>query len=478
MPVPVLGGRRAGSVVESRQEHLGQHLAERHRPKRQLKPRADDNNDRVKVQLQLRSLSKSSASNPVRLVDLKSSFELRGVSEANGVTSGGRSLDNTAPVYIHTHLSTLHSRHIKPPHLTLKMASLLTKAQSALGISNHGLKLNGHPLHGPTGYGLMGLTWRASPPPQEQAFAAMKTALHHGANFWNGGEIYGNAQRNSLHLLQEYFEKYPADAKDGVVVISIKGGCVPNGLKPDGSAENVRRSIRECIDVLGKSGKKLDLWESARVDPDTPIETTMRAAKEFVDKGELGGICLSECSADTIRRASKVVKISAVEVEFSLWATEILQNGVAQACKELDIPIVAYSPLGRGFLTGQIKSLDDIPETDFRRTVPRFSAENFPKNLKLVDEMRKLAEKKGVTPGQIALAWVRYKSGRDGLPVIIPIPGATTAERVAENMVEVPLSENDVKEIDSLLASIEIVGGRYNAHAAHLEFGDSAPLKE
>ncbi|KAK5120568.1 hypothetical protein LTR85_006224 [Meristemomyces frigidus] len=357
------------------------------------------------------------------------------------------------------------------------MVSLLNKAQSALGMDKDQLTITGYPVHS-TGYGLMGLTWRANPPPQEQAFAAMKTALHHGANFWNGGEIYGTAERNSLHLLQEYFAKYPEDAKDGKIVISIKGGCEPNTVKPNGSAENTKRSIQECVDVLGKSGKKLDLWESARVDPETPIEITIRTAKEFVDAGKLGGISLSECSADSIRRASKVATISAVEVEFSLWATEILDNGVAQTCAELGIPIVAYSPLGRGFLTGQIKSLDDIPEQDFRRTLPRFSPENFEKNLKLVDELKKLADKKGCTPGQVGTSWIKYKSGRDGLPVIIPIPGATTAERVAENMVDVELSANDVKEIDSLLASVEITGGRYGGHAAHLEFGDSPPLKE
>ena len=247
-------------------------------------------------------------------------------------------------------------------------------------------------------------------------------------------------------------------------------------MKPDGSAANTRRSIRESIDVLAQAGKKLDLWESARVDPDTPIETTMTAAKEFIDSGELGGVCLSECSADTIRRASKVVKISAVEVEFSLWSTEILDNGVASTCAELEIPIIAYSPLGRGFLTGQIRSRADIPADDFRLSVPRFSEENFPKNLQLVDEITKLAENKGCTPGQIGIAWIRAKSGKDGLPVSVPIPGATTGERVEENLKEVGLTEMDVKELDSLVASMPVVGGRYGGHAAHLAFGDSKAL--
>ncbi|KAK4560350.1 hypothetical protein LTR86_005546 [Recurvomyces mirabilis] len=356
------------------------------------------------------------------------------------------------------------------------MTSIIDKAKATVGMSTKpAIKLTGQEIS-PIGYGLMGLTWRANPPSQDQSFTAMKEALAQGSNFWNGGEIYGNASRNSLHLLQEYFTKYPGDAKK--VVISIKGGCVYDGMKPDGSAENTRRSIQECIDILGKAGKKLDLWESARVDQETPIEITMRAAKEFVDAGKLGGISLSECSAKTIRRAAKEVKIDAVEVEFSLWATEIVDNGIAEACKELDIPIVAYSPLGRGFLTGQIKSPDDLEDSDIRKHMPRFSKENFPKNLGLVKEVEKIAEKKGCTPGQVGISWILAKSGKDGLPTIIPIPGSTTVERVRENVGAIELSENDVKEIDSLLASIDIQGGRYGGHLATMEFSDSPPLRE
>lgn len=144
----------------------------------------------------------------------------------------------------------------------------------------------------------------------------MKAALANGANFWNGGELYGSPERNSLHLLNEYFTKNPGEAKK--IVLSIKGGQKPGQLAPDGSAENTRRSIEECLGVL--DGKKtLDLWEAARVDPATPVEITMREAEKFVKSGKLGGISLSECSAATIRRAAAVTKIEAVEVEFSLW---------------------------------------------------------------------------------------------------------------------------------------------------------------
>ena len=353
------------------------------------------------------------------------------------------------------------------------MASkIIDKTKSALGMNDP--KLVGQKV-GSTGYGLMGLTWRAEPPSQEQSFKAMKKALAEGANFWNGGEIYGNQDRNSLHLLREYFEKYPEDAEK--VVISIKGGCLKGQMVTDGGTENTARSIQECIDVLGGK-KKLDLWESARVDPKTPIEITMREANKFVQSGKLGGISLSECSANSIRRAAAVAKISAVEVEFSLWATEILENGVAKACADLDIPIIAYSPLGRGFLTGQIKKPEDIPENDMRRHLERFYPENFDKNLKLVEELEKIAAKKGCKPGQIGLAWVKAQGRKKGMPTIIPIPGATTVERIEENMVDVGLSEGDLREIDAMIGSVPISGDRYNQQMAVLSFGDSPELKE
>ena len=353
---------------------------------------------------------------------------------------------------------------------------LLDKAKALVGQGTHksDLTLVSQKIH-TTGYGLMGLTWRASPPPQPQAFSAMRAALSTGANFWDGGEFYGTPERNSLHLLNEYFTEYPKDAEK--VVLSIKGGMVPGQLKPDGSAENTRRSIEECLRVLdGK--KKLDIWEPARVDPNIPIEITMRAAQEFVEAGKLGGIALSECSANTIRRAAKETTIVAVEVEFSIWSTEILENGVASACAELGIPIVAYSPLGRGFLTGQIRKLEDLPEDDIRRHYPRFQPGNFEKNIQLVDELERIAKAKGCTPGQVGIAWVKAKSASEGLPIFIPIPGATTEERVRENAVDVELSENDVKEIDGLIAEIEVAGGRYPAaHGSALLFGDSIPLQ-
>ncbi|MCJ1406945.1 Pyridoxine 4-dehydrogenase [Ptychographa xylographoides] len=291
----------------------------------------------------------------------------------------------------------------------------------------------------------------------------MRTALAHGANFWNGGEFYGPPDRNSLQLLNRYFTKYPEDADK--VVLSIKGGL--KNMHPDGSEKGVRASVDNCLKLL--DGKKhLDLFECARVDPDTPIEVTMEALGKYVKAGKLGGISLSEVNANTIRKAHRAHPISAVEIELSMWETTPLTNGVLDTCGELHIPVVAYSPLGRGFLTGEIKTLDDIPKDDLRRNFPRFSPENFPKNVDLVHKIEAIAENKGCKTGQLALAWVRQLSDRPGMPTIIPIPGATTGARVTENMGLVKLSDIDINEIDKILESAVIEGHRYPEHSLKL----------
>ncbi|KAB8338967.1 hypothetical protein FH972_021907 [Carpinus fangiana] len=314
---------------------------------------------------------------------------------------------------------------------------------------------------GRTGFGLMGLTWRNNPCSTEQAFEAMKTALETGANFWNGGEFYGPPERNSLQLLNEYFTQYPEDSAK--VVLSIKGGMGSNH-GPDASADNTRRSVDNCLRLLdGK--KKLDLFEHARVDPQVPIEVSIRVLAEYIRAGKLGGICLSECSANSIRRAAKIHKIEAVEVEFSLFATEILENGVAKTCGELDIPIIAYSPLSRGFLD------------DMRRHLPRFQKDNFDNNMKLVGEVEQVAKRKGCTVGNVAIAWVKAQSGKNGLPEIIPIPGATTKDRVTENNTDVRLNNDDLKELDEALKRCEIKGDRYPSGINDLNFGDSPEEK-
>ncbi|KAK3942151.1 NADP-dependent oxidoreductase domain-containing protein [Diplogelasinospora grovesii] len=320
-------------------------------------------------------------------------------------------------------------------------------------------QINGQEV-GPTGFGLMGFTWRASPPPLEQSIAAMKAALEAGCNFWNGGEFYGPAEYNSLVLLEKYFERYPEDASK--VVISIKGAVGPHGHQPDGSPAEIRRSIDGILRQLN-GRKKLDIFECARRDPKTPMSVTFGCMQtEYIDRGLLGGISLSEVAASTIHEAVKVTKVVAVEVELSLWATEVLANGVAAACAEHNIPLVAYSPIGRGMLTGLYKKHSDIPADSSLHRYPRFSPENFDVNLQLVHQVEEIARrKKECTPAQLAISWTRCLSRRPGMPLIIPIPGATTVERVRENSRHVELTSGEMDEIDATLQKFEIKGERY-----------------
>jgi pyridoxine 4-dehydrogenase len=280
---------------------------------------------------------------------------------------------------------------------------------------------------GPIGYGLMGksksqfipksvtdrvqgLTWRPQPAPEEQAFKAMKASLDNGCNFWNAGEFYGTPDNNSLTLMESYFTKYPEDASK--VVLSIKGGL--NNMIPDGSPEGVRKSVDNCLKLL-KGKKAIDIFEMARVDKKVSLETTLKTLEEYVSAGKIGGIALSEVNAATIKKAVSITRIVAVEVELSLFTTHILGNGVSTICAEHNIPIVAYSPLSRGFLTGEIKSFNDIPEGDFRRGFPRFQPENFDTNLEIVKEVQKLSKEKGCTTAQIAINWVRCQSKKVSL---------------------------------------------------------------
>lgn len=205
-------------------------------------------------------------------------------------------------------------------------------------------QINGQEI-GPIGYGLMGFTWRPTPTPHEQAFKAMKAALANGMNFWNGGEFYGTPDNNSLTLLERYFTQYPEDADK--VVLSIKGAFNSSKFKIDGSPEEIRRCIDNCLKLL-KGRKKIDFFECARRDPSVPQEVTFAAIQDYIDKGLVGAISLSEVSASTIHEAVKLTKVAFVEVELSLFCTDILTNGVAAACAQYSIPIIAYSPLGRG----------------------------------------------------------------------------------------------------------------------------------
>lgn len=293
----------------------------------------------------------------------------------------------------------------------------------------------------------------------------MRKALQNGSNYWNGGNFYGPPDASSLQLLDAYFTQYPEDADK--VVLSIKGAYNSAKHAIDGSKENVTNDINDTLAKL-KGKKFLDIYEAARVDPKVPIEETVEAIAAFVKAGKIGGISLSECGAETIRRASKVHKISAVEVEFSLFTTDILYNGVGTTCAELGIPIIAYSPFSRGLLTGSVKSVSDLDT--MRAAYPRFQPEALAQNLKFVEEVSKLAATKGCTTGQISLAWIKWHSGRNGIATIIPIPGGSSEAQVEENTKQVTITDAEGEQLEKLRQSVEIAGHRYPDNHKALEF--------
>jgi pyridoxine 4-dehydrogenase len=307
----------------------------------------------------------------------------------------------------------------------------------------------------------------------------MKTSLAQGSNFWNAGELYGTKDFNSCHLINKYLTDNPSDASK--IVLSIKGGLAPGEMRPDGSEKNIRRSIDECLRLL--DGKiEIDIFQCARVDPQTPIETSIAALTACVKEGKIRGIGLSEVKASTIRRAAAIHPIAAVEVELSLWATDILRNGVAATCAELGIPIVAYSPLCRGVLTeNPIRKNADIPDGDHKKHLPKFQDEVLEGNNRITDEVALLAKRKGCTKAQVAIAWVRGLSGRMvpagpggervKLGEIIPIPGATTRERVLENTTFVELTDGEMEEIAEILKKNPIQGDRYGENMKHVTEG-------
>lgn len=226
---------------------------------------------------------------------------------------------------------------------------------------------------GPVGLGLMGLTWRPQQTADEQAFAALKTAIANGATLWSSAEFYGYPEPTlNLQLLQRYFAKYPEDAEK--VTLSVKGGMDLQTSQSKGSAAHIKASVANCERILAGT-KKIDVFAPARIDRSVPIEETIGALGELVKDGTIAGIGLSEVSAATIEKAHKVHPIDFIEVEFSPFTTEILSNGVAETAKKLNIAIAAYSPLGRGLLTGQIKSPADIPQGDMRLHFDRFQPE-------------------------------------------------------------------------------------------------------
>jgi aryl-alcohol dehydrogenase-like predicted oxidoreductase len=249
-----------------------------------------------------------------------------------------------------------------------------------------------------------------------------------------------------------------------------------------GTERSIDSSPEYCKEACATSLKRLgldqvDLYYCHRVDDKTPIEETVKAMAALKDEGKIKYLGLSEISSDTLRRAQKVHKITAVQVEYSPFALDIesKQIDLLNTCRELGVAVVAYSPLSRGMLTGTLKSPDDFEEGDFRTFAPRFNKENFPKNLKLVDQLTSIAKKKNATPGQLTLAWLMAQ-GQD----IFPIPGTTKLERLKENLgaFDVKLSGDEEKEIRKDVEAADVGGARYPEAMMHACYRDTPPLKK
>jgi aryl-alcohol dehydrogenase-like predicted oxidoreductase len=226
-------------------------------------------------------------------------------------------------------------------------------------------------------------------------------------------------------------------------------------VRINGTAEYVRKACDASLERLGVD--HIDLYYQHRVDPSTPIEETVGAMKELVDAGKVRHLGLSEAAPETIRRAHAVHPITALQTEYSLW-TRDPEDGILDTVRELGIGFVAYSPLGRGFLSGQYKTVDDLPEDDFRRRNPRFQGDNFRRNLELVAEVERIAAEKGVTPSQLALAWV-LAQGDD----VVPIPGTKRVRYLEQNAAaaDVELTADDLQRLEEAFPKGATAGDRY-----------------
>jgi len=300
----------------------------------------------------------------------------------------------------------------------------------------------------------MGMSTAYGPADENESLRVLRRYLELGGNFLDTAEVYGPYKNEEL--LGRFLREVPRES----VVVATKFGfrIGSDGIRGvDSSPENVRRACDASLQRLGI--ETIDLYYQHRVDPNVPIEETVAAMAELVSQGKVRTLGLSEAGPETLRRAAKVHPIAALQSEYSLWTRDVETNGVLDTCRELGITLVPYSPLGRGFLTGTIQKLQDLDASDWRRTnYPRFEEQALQANLKLAAAVKELAAEKGVTPAQLALAWV-LAQGND----LVPIPGTKRVRYLEENMgaLNVTLSPADLKRIEKRLAQIQIVGERY-----------------